>query len=1056
MEPPNLDPNSHTYQRLQHATPEHLYLTSRRCFIGPIPEGWLKSHRKSWYGQHLSSTYSSKAATFSANENVSNQRRITGLKEHGRQKPSFKRPVDVDEIEDEGEDDDLEEDATREVPRINVDNAEEEHPRTTDDTKRGRRKSRSGPSKGSSLGRSTAKPKERGMLSPAVSTVAEEDSSLSIEGLDGANQGNRLSLAESHQSRNGGALSSTGSEFTGAHASTSSLIRRDAKSQEEESQERAYNLPIPPAGTTHDGSADHPVAPISSSTRKKSIHFNVPEDSTRGNLLSKARMAQIELRRPMSKLKRRGTLDGQIIKMERMLVRLDATVEKKLPNDFDENSSQGVITSTLEKWREYMVVCRKTTNNDEAEFVLQIYKTRVIPAVENASTKKRASREILIGKKHSNVNLFSPLDKTVVVWTPEKRGTHILLLRPRTNANGVEWYAFIRNILGWQHSDEIQVNVPHVGVSLRIEDPFSEKDFEPESETDAQTAAQAAIEREQVVARDIINRSLAMLQSSPNFTELIDAWTMNQRVGLAWKRYDRLEWIHGQNEKKMYGSMAMIKSHELELRAKEHYPTTVESQKEKELTEPAPVEGFLIRLTSQKGAHQRMGKLFFKRLYFHTHDQFLFFSRPARADPPPPPILPTTASAEVPSAHQIADKTPIIYAVNPYPVNDGEISWLTEGHNGTPEARRRHDDYAFEEMQRKFKNLSDADGFINLCNVVKVRKVHRGATPADDNVDEGSDVDFDMDVSDTMEDDGTTDEFDDQRSFELVLKNGLVIRLQAFDKQTKKEWKKRLRHLIRYWKNRCAADIELLKSVRRQNLEELQIDEETEAIVGQFARKWEVVKSYASPELYNMCGISCCRTIHMSGPLYRKPRLHKLFTALHCVLVPGKLLLYSTTLRSHSGKTIPHIHHEKIDVIDLKEVYLYSGLLTENDLLYQNRSFDSNNPGHNALPRMWLDDQWTSRDEDVMTCFVIWRPLNKGWFRSPGVGHEASGDVENQGTKARLKRVSQLGATGRSIVFKARSRAERDHWVLAIGTEIERLAGGEDVRITTDGSTSES
>lgn len=209
-----------------------------------------------------------------------------------------------------------------------------------------------------------------------------------------------------------------------------------------------------------------------------------------------------------------------------------------------------------------------------------------------------------------------------------------------------------------------------------------------------------------------------------------------------------------------------------------------------------------------------------------------------------------------------------------------------------------------------------------------------------------------------------------------------------------------------------------------------------------------------------MCGISCCRAIHLSGPLYRKPRLHSVFTATQCILVPGKLLLFATTLRTKTGRSLPHIHQDKMDVIDLNECYLYSGLLTENDLLYQNQTFDANNPGHHALPRMWPEDDWTSRDEDVMSCFVIWRPLNKGWFRAPSSNSTdargdstASGDggIEGPGKRARLKRVSQLGATGRSVVFKARSRVERDRWVLAIATEIERLGGGEDVRITSGG-----
>jgi hypothetical protein len=39
-----------------------------------------------------------------------------------------------------------------------------------------------------------------------------------------------------------------------------------------------------------------------------------------------------------------------------------------------------------------------------------------------------------------------------------------------------------------------------------------------------------------------------------------------------------------------------------------------------------------------------------------------------------------------------------------------------------------------------------------------------------------------------------------------------------------------------------------------------------------------------------------------------------------------------------------------------------------------------------------------------------------------------------------------------SVVFKARSRAERDHWVLGIGNEIERLVArgagdGQEVRL---------
>ena len=89
-----------------------------------------------------------------------------------------------------------------------------------------------------------------------------------------------------------------------------------------------------------------------------------------------------------------------------------------------------------------------------------------------------------------------------------------------------------------------------------------------------------------------------------------------------------------------------------------------------------------------------------------------------------------------------------------------------------------------------------------------------------------------------------------------------------------------------------------------------------------------------------------------------------------------------------------------------------------------------------------------------MTCFVLWHGKRRSFFRSSGedddVNDEQGGGSNNESRRSRLKLVSQLGATGRSIVFKCRSRAERDHWVMAISLEIERLQQSEDVRITGD------
>lgn len=75
-----------------------------------------------------------------------------------------------------------------------------------------------------------------------------------------------------------------------------------------------------------------------------------------------------------------------------------------------------------------------------------------------------------------------------------------------------------------------------------------------------------------------------------------------------------------------------------------------------------------------------------------------------------------------------------------------------------------------------------------------------------------------------------------------------------------------------------------------------------------------------------------------------------------------------------------------------------------------------------------------------MTCFVIWHGLKKSFFR-------ANEEHEGGGARQRLRHVSRLGVPGRSIVFKTRSRAERDHWVMSIGMEIDRVQQGEDIRV---------
>lgn len=126
--------------------------------------------------------------------------------------------------------------------------------------------------------------------------------------------------------------------------------------------------------------ADRPVKDL---TRKGSnlrnlVKFDIPEDSKRQAVHFKAKKAQMTIQRAGTRLRRKSIKDGLVVKMERMLVRVDTADE--VPEDFDENVNQRVVSRVKDKWREYMIVCRHS-HTDDADFLLQLYQTRVSNAV---------------------------------------------------------------------------------------------------------------------------------------------------------------------------------------------------------------------------------------------------------------------------------------------------------------------------------------------------------------------------------------------------------------------------------------------------------------------------------------------------------------------------------------------------------------------------------------------------------------------------------------------------------------------------------------------------
>ena len=626
-------------------------------------------------------------------------------------------------------------------------------------------------------------------------------------------------------------------------SSKHALLEVPAEAYQEDYQDRAASP-----------SSLHGVQPVTTGL----VRFNIPNELVDKGQRAKGRVAEATSEASFQISRKAEAEPGQLLKAERMLVRVDAT-KHELPDNYSENDSLKAETTTVEKWREFIVTCRRSSE-EKTEFVIQMNKTRVIPMLDKEHRSKKSAHSINLLQKVTKVNMFSSLDKTIVIWMPRGKETRIYLLRPRSSASSVEWFTFLNFILGWQNPSRLTVHVPDLDVNLELRNPLKDGDVLKKSSEQADSGTQAESSVAKVadgqVAREIINRSIEALQQS-DFEDILETWSEEgERIGLAWKRYDRLEWIHGANEERMYGSMAMQKTHDLELRPKRHYPTHVAKHPDQTMEEPSPIEGFLVRQTSLKGTHKRFGKTFFKRLYFSTHDNFLCFSEPGKALPPKPPELLNTDNSGLPTASEIAKMIPLIYPVDPFPLQDGHIPWLSSGNKKRKVAM---DQSAYEENERSIKLLLESEGYINLCHVVRV---HRLRTKTSAPPEQGQEATIDFEDSGTQ---GQQENADEARTLEIELKNGLVVRLQAFNRDTRQKWVQSLREIVEYWKLRTAEDMDIYKQVRQSNLETLNIDEETESYIGLEAQKWEVSRSIASPELFHMCGISCCRQVTVSG-----------------------------------------------------------------------------------------------------------------------------------------------------------------------------------------------
>jgi hypothetical protein len=154
--------------------------------------------------------------------------------------------------------------------------------------------------------------------------------------------------------------------------------------------------------------------------------------------------------------------------------------------------------------------------------------------------------------------------------------------------------------------------------------------------------------------------------------------------------------------------------------------------------------------------------------------------------------------------------------------------------------------------------------------VVALRTVKRTDGPPEEDITHGEDIDFHAEgiaVTDPVYAfSGGTTTLSPDETFELVLSNGLVIRLQCFDVHSRREWMRRLTDLVRYWRLRLKADLAELESTRKQNLRLIGVDRGNESDFGDWIQRYQLNDAVSSPEIYNLCRLVGCRSILVPPP----------------------------------------------------------------------------------------------------------------------------------------------------------------------------------------------
>lgn len=763
---------------------------------------------------------------------------------------------------------------------------------------------------------------------------------------------------------------------------------------------------------------------------------------------------------------------GELIFAEKMLVMKKTAVRRKEPlMHFSE--AEPIDTRVCERWKEYVVVVRSTTI-PELPLLMQFYRhENISETAEDTLQHRRTSMDFFLDMQ-CKVEYYNHLDKTICIQKPDVRYSKIIaegedpnlsslsplefyILRCRTLRTSSQLYEILRQSIGVQtRPKELTIRVPDadISVSLRLQKNTAQHLLQLEIK-ESERLKISILPRGYKIFQHPLMRYIAVAVATElkkgGLNDVLKRWEKSNIIlGCCFKRYDLLQWSSGGQDALFRSALALYGSHLMEYRPYTHAGRVVTIERSK-LVEPAPIEGFLIKLANKYGEERPVfHKYFLQPSYFFSMDNLLFYMKSLKATPPLPFDDFDEREIDSEEMRNLLSKIPAVYEHDPFPLDlSGHITWLKDKIEDS--LFDKNDLRAFKSFQRRVVQVLKAEGMIDMSEIKDVyqESVHdfKGSEIKYQIYNKANKVFWQSEQS-LNETVGSI--------ICITTSNDLTLKLLAPNAMVCQEWILRIKDLVRYWKAKINSDSEKMRRLKMENFKNLKLEEEEESNINENTPKWVTDRGVTDPEIYNSNSLSALRPLLHKGLLYQKPKKHSTFSKYFVVLVPGFLVFYNAFHRSSTGFAKKVLNHSHKLTIPLEGCYIYSGATTELDLLKRDHTFDEINPGSHSLPR-YYSDGWRSSEDETSRCFTLWFGNRRILGTGSGAVNVGSGEhsdklqkpenvpntteVEEKPLLLHLK--NRLGVRGQSMVFMARSRQERDLWVLSIYYELERLSMAE-------------